>query len=471
MKNLLVANFRPQGRASEAQLRRLVDAQIENSLALGWAARDIVIVGNLPLDAPVTVVRAPLNESCLTGSKMFALEHLFQLDLIRDGEIWWAHDLDAWQNHWFEPPEIADIALAEYSRPTFNGGSVFLRSTARDLVGEITAHIRGHGMEREEPAIDRILRAPRHASRVTVLNSTYNVGCSAYAIRYNRSQQPILVSHFHPTGGTSWRTHVWGYNRIHTPSISPRLEELLVRHFHQGKPPVPVHYRLRNAFHLGDCWARLNYALRLLEAGERFAIYLPNEMTRQIFDLLEIGRLRPHLLKERPTANPDSQEIFRRVDTGSAAYECVYFPTRIAWQPQGWEIGYALDANWQREAKIPPDVDDIIPALREALPHCTFVPLGLPHQASVTELVARMASLRLVLSVDNGIAHVARSVGVPLFLLEHLHALRRGFPPSRCTYTKVTRQDLVEKITAYVSRARDSADMDAPAVADVVDAV
>jgi hypothetical protein len=53
---MLAVNFRPDGKIPEPALRQLVDAQIENSIALGWAANDILIVSNLDLDVPATVV-------------------------------------------------------------------------------------------------------------------------------------------------------------------------------------------------------------------------------------------------------------------------------------------------------------------------------------------------------------------------------------------------------------------------------
>jgi len=56
VKSMLAVNFRPDGKIPEPALRQLVDAQIENSIALGWAANDILIVSNLDLDVPATVV-------------------------------------------------------------------------------------------------------------------------------------------------------------------------------------------------------------------------------------------------------------------------------------------------------------------------------------------------------------------------------------------------------------------------------
>jgi hypothetical protein len=236
MKNIIVANLQPRGRVSEVEIRTLVEAQIENSAAVGWPTQDIVLVTNLAFDAPVTIVRILLNSWCLTGSKMFALEHLFRVGMVKEGDVLWTHDLDAWQNFWFDAPDIADIGVTEYSMPKLNGGSIFLRSIASDLIFAITDDIRRRKLKFEEPAINRILRIPSNASRVTVLNSTYNVGDNDYSVRYNRSQMPILVSHFHPDVEPSWRMHVCGENEVKKPSVSPRLMELLTRYYHSGHP-------------------------------------------------------------------------------------------------------------------------------------------------------------------------------------------------------------------------------------------
>jgi hypothetical protein len=461
VKNLLVANFRPNGRVKKEELTGLIEAQIENSLAVGWKPKDIVVVTNLEIEVQATLIRAPLNEVCLTGSKMFALEYLFSLGLIRGNEVWWAHDLDAWQNVWFDEPELADIGLTEYSTPNFNGGSVFLRAAARDLVSAITEYICRGRIPREEPAIDFILRLPANTSRVTVLNSTYNVGCSAFAVRYQRSLQPVRVSHFHPSG-ISWRTHVWGCNKIEKPSVSPRLVDLLVRRFHSGVAPVPSaedfrrsssprHYRLRESFHLGDSWSRLNYALRLLEQGEEFSIYLPNRMTRDILDSLDLGTLRPRLLANRRKPDTNSKELFRRIDQGSAAYACNYFPTKVRHRPDGKVVGYSLDAHWNSLNKVPNGIGRLIGALQSTMPSYTFQPIGQPHQNSIPEVIAALAQLTLLVSVDNGIAHVARSVGVPLYLIEHLHPLERGFPSGQCSYVKVSVDDALEKIVDHLA--------------------
>jgi hypothetical protein len=241
MRNLLVANWRHNGRVSREDLKALVDAQVENSLALNWQPNDILIMANFPHEyqGVRTEVVDELNTHCLRGSKMFALNLLLRSGRVPIGETVWAHDLDAWQNHRFAAPDFADLGIAEYSQPKFNGGSVFARHSARDIVSAIVQQLVAQRADREEPTINRILRSAPYRGRVTVVNPTYNLGCSGFAERFRRSSKPIVVSHFHPTNKIAWDTHVNDRNGL-GPSTSPRLIELLVQRFHGGCPPAKL---------------------------------------------------------------------------------------------------------------------------------------------------------------------------------------------------------------------------------------
>ena len=238
MKNLMVANWREGARVSRGELRALLDAQVENSLALGWTPRDLMIVANFPYEYLGVQSQGveELNTHCLRGSKMFALDQLFKSGQIGTDDLIWAHDLDAWQNFWFAPPEFADIGIAEYSQPKFNGGSVFVRYAAQDVVAQIVSRIVEKREDREEPTINQVLRSLPHEERVTVLNSTYNLGCSGFRERFTRGSKPILVSHFHPTNKMAWDTHINNRNGM-GETTAPRLVELLIRRFHRGIAP------------------------------------------------------------------------------------------------------------------------------------------------------------------------------------------------------------------------------------------
>ena len=199
-------------------------------------------------------------------------------------------------------------------------------------------------------------------------------------------------------------------------------------------------------FHLGDRWARLNCALRLLEQGNQFSIYLPDKFSTDILELLDLGLLQPHIVTSRSPDEPYSKPLIRHIDTEDTAYRCAYFPTKLRHRPRANAIGYSFSASWRADEKIPPDAGEILRMLKASLPGFEFVAMGRPHQADVTALVRALAGVRLLLSVDNGVAHVARSVGLPLFLLEHQWPVARGFPADACGYTKLTSETAAAEI-------------------------
>lgn len=215
--------------------------------------------------------------------------------------------------------------------------------------------------------------------------------------------------------------------------------------------PRPVNfYRLGSRYHLGDRWARLNLALRRIEGGEEIALYLPDDGAREILSSLDIGHIQPNLLAEKPAIDAESRKIIRQISTGETAYRCRSLPAKMRHTPAGRLVGVSLAANWRPSEKIPTGIENTISSLRSLLPSHEFVSVGKPHQNSVTELVAALARLQLLLSVDNGVAHVARSVGVPLFLLEHLLPISRGFPREACDYTLVKSHTVIDSVLEWV---------------------
>ena len=121
----MVANLSKNKRYMIEPMDTMIKAQISNSLELGWNIKDIILLTNFDYEFKgVKAIKANLNKKCLTGSKIFGMKFLFDNDMIGD-EIIWAHDLDAWQNVWFEAPEIKDVGITCYSTSKFNGGSIF----------------------------------------------------------------------------------------------------------------------------------------------------------------------------------------------------------------------------------------------------------------------------------------------------------------------------------------------------------
>jgi hypothetical protein len=227
MKNLMVVNVRPHGRWTEDALRKMTHAQIENSLDLGWKPKDIIIMSNIEIDfLGVRSYPSELNDFCLTGSKMFAVQTALQ----KVDDTVWAHDLDAWQNVWFYEPRFKDVGISCYSNHKLNGGSVFWKRSSADIVEEVVNAIKADNAAREEPTLNAILRQDKFKDRVSILDHTYNVGCSGYAVRYEKARKPIHVCHLHPTNFIAWETHALDRSGMGT-TLTPRLEKLLRSHW------------------------------------------------------------------------------------------------------------------------------------------------------------------------------------------------------------------------------------------------
>jgi len=233
MKNVFVANLQCNGKLSFEGLEKYIRSQIDNAFNMGWSKEDIWPITNFEYSyRGVNALVFPLNTFCLTGSKIFAIRELFRRKYIKDDMVVWTHDLDVWQNAPFECPEFKDVGICTYSRPKFNGGTVFYKKEAHDLVEAVAELLEKDKRPREEPTINELWKSDKYKDRVTTLNNTYNVGCSGYAVRYERSEKPLKGVHFHPTNRIAWDTHARNRNGISTEAaISGDLRKLLKKYF------------------------------------------------------------------------------------------------------------------------------------------------------------------------------------------------------------------------------------------------
>ncbi len=235
MLNALVANFQDKSmrkRASKSQLEQFLYAQIENSIDLGWAPEKILLISNFDFSfMGVTSKRFDMNDFCITGSKMFGILKALGAGLITE-EVW-LHDCDAWQSVYFDCPEFKDVGITTYSTSKYNGGSIFLRPSAIDIVKKVVDNITEEKHSKEEPTLNRILKSDEYKDRVTCLNNTFNVGCSGFVKRYNRSIKPIHVCHLHPNNRIAWETHTLDRNGLgeNETSVSKRLEKVIRKYF------------------------------------------------------------------------------------------------------------------------------------------------------------------------------------------------------------------------------------------------
>lgn len=225
MLNLIAANVSKKSRYKMDNIVTLAKTQILNSLEVGWLPENIMLVTNFDFNCyGVKAHKIEFNPICLTGSKIYAVRYALQFcDAV------WAHDLDAWQNVWFDLPDIKDVGAATYDNNKFNGGSLFWRKSAIDLVDTVISMLEQEKATYEENVLNRVLK--KNAARVTKLNYTYNVGCSNYRQRWRESEKPIKVAHFHPYNRIAWETQALDRCGLGEKGISQRLESLLRNHY------------------------------------------------------------------------------------------------------------------------------------------------------------------------------------------------------------------------------------------------
>ena len=227
MKNVMVANLQKKSKNPADRLLSLIKAQIDNSIQFGWKPSDIILLTNFEFNYnAVTAIPIKLNDFCLTGSKVFGVKWLMENTSFKDP--FWAHDLDAWQNAPFECPEFKDAAFGFYSRPKINGGVQFWRRSGKDILDSIVGELIENKAAREEPTLDKFCKKNK---RVTILNSTFNVGCSGYKPRYEKAEKPVKVCHFHPDNRIAWQTHCLDRNGLGFKGISDPLENVIRFHY------------------------------------------------------------------------------------------------------------------------------------------------------------------------------------------------------------------------------------------------
>jgi hypothetical protein len=235
MYNVIVANYNKDKSNSvkKYSLKTLeldLKAQIDNSLQLGWDVTNFLVLTNFDFEyLNIKSTQINLNKNCLTGSKLFAMREIFKLNMVDDNI--WIHDLDAWQNDVFEFPDIEYCGLCEYSKPKFNGGSMFYTPKAKNIIFALCEYLEKNNQAREEPTLDKILRN-EFKKETVILNSSYNVGCSGFKKRYDKAIKPIKVIHGHlGNNRLSWDTHVRGRNGPEYVSCSDRLKKLIINYY------------------------------------------------------------------------------------------------------------------------------------------------------------------------------------------------------------------------------------------------
>ena len=278
MKNLLI--YTNSAKEFSDENKTLVKLQIDNSLDLGWKREDILLFTNFPYEyngVKSKIVSDKLDvEWDRTSNKIFVIKDLLEKGLLQQGELYWYHDFDAYQNEVITEEELGlnkegQIGLTGYGyKNQINGGSFFFRvnwttystfsawcrktleivrtradeKTMTDMalrpikwrhesMGKWYDTIKVEGaIAWTEPTPDGSEEALTY-TEYKLLDISYNFGQRCPQLRYKHSKKPLKVLHFHPyypfnnyNGYLNIDIFMNGHNKHKVPMMSDRLAKI-----------------------------------------------------------------------------------------------------------------------------------------------------------------------------------------------------------------------------------------------------
>lgn len=243
MKNILIF-LNPEKKFDE-ESEILVKVQIDNSLELGWKKEDIILATNF--DYEYNGIKSLIIDDKYfyklypISNKITGVIGLFEMGIIKEGELYWSHDFDAFQLEPIIESEIeigeSDIGLCDYNRiDKWAGGSVFFRKDSRDIFEKIKETMYKH-KARSEPAIYIISKENEQIrKRIKKMNISYNFIPLNIRTRYKEAIKPLRVVHFHPFKGVrqigvlNALEFFKGDNKMETCFLSDRIMKIFDNH-------------------------------------------------------------------------------------------------------------------------------------------------------------------------------------------------------------------------------------------------
>lgn len=223
----------------------LIKVQFENSLQLGWKLEDILLFTNFDFQYGHLKARVLKDveffEPHPQATKINAIVKLFEKALIKRNELYWFHDLDAFQLQKITTSELklgkADIGLTDYGRlPRWNTGTMFFKKSARDIFHRIKEVMYKEAID-EEKALYQITEHDKSIrKRIKKIDKTYNFTPFNLKSCYRQAKKPITIVHFHPLGvirqlGVNKGLEYYlGQNELGIPLITKRLVNIFRYH-------------------------------------------------------------------------------------------------------------------------------------------------------------------------------------------------------------------------------------------------
>ena len=240
LKNLVV--FLSPNRAFTEPYQKYTKTFIDNSVDLGWMREDIILVTNYSWEYNrVKAIVVGDEHYCAVrprSIKTAIIPHLVDIGVIEDGNVYWNHDIDAWQHNPFTIEDLGiedvDVGLTDYGwRPRWCLGSYFVKKNSKDIF-EKAKPIIWSNIE-DEKALMELTKDNGFEGRYKRMNITYNFGMRHIAHNWEIAEKPLKVLHFNPSSARlpTLEMFMYGNNEIKTPLMNKRLKKIM--NFHRIK--------------------------------------------------------------------------------------------------------------------------------------------------------------------------------------------------------------------------------------------
>lgn len=256
MKNLLIyinpsKKFFGEGQNKSRDNTTLVKIQIDNSLDLGWKKEDILLFTNF--DYKYNGIKSTVIDDSSycdfrpLSTKTTTINYLFEKGFIgppsgEAGNLYWAHDFDAFQNSTITESEIKlsiqDIGLTDYGwQSKLCLGSYFFKDRAKDIFKKLKETIYEIKNEDERAFNLMVYRNDVNIrERFKKLNITYDFGMRHVEDNFAKAEKPLKVLHFHPyyrdtkMPRSTLDLFMYGKNGLKMPLMSERLIKIFKHH-------------------------------------------------------------------------------------------------------------------------------------------------------------------------------------------------------------------------------------------------
>lgn len=243
MKNLLIY-ISPDKKFTEED-EKLVKIQIDNSLDLGWDRSDILLVTNFEYIYDIPAIVIP-DDVCYKfdykANKIAVVLYLMDNGFIQPREIYWCHDLDA-----YELNKIGEIDLEKKSlgivhylyKQQWSLSNFFFNLDSKHVFRLIhkTTLERPYKSRNNEKTLTWLIKHHKiRKHQYKKLNVTFNVAKRCIDTVYREADKPLKVLHFRPSDKDALMEYsaldmfMYGKNSLHLPLMTDRLINIFKNH-------------------------------------------------------------------------------------------------------------------------------------------------------------------------------------------------------------------------------------------------